>query len=103
MTEQLDIDPDAILDYAFDWKTKTHHPTDPKATDWLATNETIDTVEIIPSDGITIDSHTEDDGLVTVWVSGATPIGSSQSITCRITTDQGRTDDRTRPLYVTDR
>lgn len=89
MTTTFTLDPDAVLDFTFDW------------TAWLADGETIDTHAIEPTDGITVDSSNIDGGLVVAWVSGAT--GTRQKLTCRITTDQGRTDDRTITLNVRER
>ncbi|MBO9523410.1 MAG: hypothetical protein J7518_17920 [Nocardioidaceae bacterium] len=91
-------DPDAVLDYEFDWKPLTHGTG---VSDWLASGETIASYELLPSDGITVDSHTESDGKVTVWLSGAAP--RRQTVTCRIHTNQGRTDDRTITLNVIER
>lgn len=85
------IDPDAVLDYSFDW------------TLWLAAGETIATKTIVPSSGITVTTSSITAGVVTIWVTGATPVASTQTLTCRITTDQGRTDDRTISLVVTNR
>lgn len=85
------IDPDAELDYAFDW------------TAWLDDGETITSHTLVPTTGITVDNSTEDAGIVTVWVSGATPAKSLQRITCRIVTNEGRTDDRTMQFRVAER
>lgn len=84
------LDPDAVLDFAIDW------------TAWLADGETITDHTIVATTGITVDSSTEDAGIVTVWVSGA-EAGGRRSATCRITTDQGRTDDRTIHFSVYER
>lgn len=80
-------DPDAVLDYVWDW------------TAWLAEDEVITSVTWIVEDGITQDSVTKTDTTATVWLSGGT-LGGFYDITCRITTDQGRTDDRTRKIHV---
>lgn len=82
------MDPDATLDWAFDWSA------------WLADGETITSHETVP-DGVTVDSSSESAGVVTVWVSGG-QLGSAR-VTCRITTSAGRVDDRTRMLYVRER
>ena len=83
-------DPDATLDWAWDW------------TGWLADDETITDHEIIVATGtVTIDSTSEDDGIVTAWLSEAEE--GNVTVTCRITTSQGRTDDRTIRLRVMDR
>ena len=83
-------DPSAVLDYVFDW------------TEWLATGETITDHTITADTGITVDSWTEDDGKVTVWLSGGTA-GINYKVACLITTSAGRTDERTIWIKVTDR
>ena len=83
-------DPSAVLDYVFDW------------TEWLATGETITDHTITADTGITVDSSTEDDGKVTVWLSGGTA-GINYKVACLITTTAGRTDERTLWIRVVDR
>lgn len=80
------LDPDAVLDYKFDW------------TAWLGAGETITTKTVIGTAGITVDSSVIVAGAVTVWVSAG--VVGTQRVTCRITTNQGRTDDRTIVLRV---
>jgi len=91
-------DPSAVLDYVFDW------------TGWLATGETIvvdsetgeKLITITADTGITVDSWTEDDGKVTVWLSGGTA-GQNYKVACKITTSAGRTDERTIWIKVVER
>ena len=91
-------DPSAVLDYVFDW------------TGWLATGETIAVdsetgeklITITADTGITVDSWTEDDGKVTVWLSGGTA-GINYKVACLITTTAGRTDERTIWIKVVER
>ena len=83
-------DPSAVLDYAFDW------------TEWLAAAETITDHTITADTGITVDSSTESDGKVTVWLSGGTA-GINYKIACLITTSAGRTDERTIWIKVVER
>jgi hypothetical protein len=83
-------DPSAVLDYVFDW------------TEWLATGETITDHTITADTGITVDSWTEDDGKVTVWLSGGTA-GINYKVACLITTSAGRTDERTIWIKVVER
>ncbi len=83
-------DPDAVLDYSFDW------------TDWLATSEIIVSHTVTAETGITADSSTESDGKVTVWLSGGTA-GENYKVACLITTNAGRTDERTIWIKVTNR
>jgi hypothetical protein len=89
------IDHDAILDWRFSW------------ADWLTDGDTITTATITDAGdtvepSITVGATTHDDTSVTVWLSGGVA-GQLARITCRITTSQGRTDERTLRLYVTDR
>ena len=90
LTNQYTKDPSAILDWAYDW------------TDWLAAAETITDHTITPDTGITVDSSTEDDGKVTVWLSGGTA-GINYKVACLITTSAGRTDERTIWIKVVER
>ena len=83
-------DPSAVLDYVFDW------------TEWLATVETITDHTITADTGITVDSSTESDGKVIVWLSGGTA-GINYKVACLITTSAGRTDERTIWIKVTNR
>jgi len=83
-------DPDAVLDYAFDW------------SDWLGSGETIETVTITVSSGITKDSDTESDGVVIIWLSGGTA-GTSYTVACKIVTSSSRTDERSITIMVINR
>lgn len=82
------MDPDAVLDFKWDWSL------------WLADGETIATQTILPEGTVTVGAVTESAGEVTVWLSA--PQGRP-ALTCRITTNQGRTDDRTIRLSVGER
>jgi hypothetical protein len=83
-------DPDAVLDYSFDWSK------------WLQGSEAIIAHTVIAPTGITLDSSDADAERVTAWLSGGTN-GTTYNVTCRITTDQGRTDDRSIQVWVLDR
>jgi hypothetical protein len=91
-------DPSAVLDYVFDW------------TEWLATGETIAVdsetgeklITITADTGITVDSSTESDGKIIVWLSGGTA-GINYKVACLITTTEGRTDERTIWIKVVER
>jgi hypothetical protein len=82
------IDPQAKLDYGFDWST------------WLATGDTIatSTWAITSLEGgtttPTLSQMTFDDTTTTVWVEGATA-GDSYNLTNSITTIEGRRTDAT--------
>ena len=83
-------DSDAVLDYEFNW------------TDWLSPSETISSYVITASPGITVDSDTNTEDKVTVWLSSGTA-GQPYTVACRVTTNQARTDERTMTIRVTNR
>lgn len=83
-------DPDANLDYAWDW------------TSWLPDGDTITSHQVTVPDGLTLGTTTLTGAIVTAWISGGTP-GELYTVTCRITTSDGRTDDRSRTIKVEQR
>lgn len=82
-------DPDAVLDYVVDF------------TSWLADGDTI-TSATVTADGVTVDSTDTTTTTVTAWVSGGT-LGETATLTCQITTADGRTDERTIRLSIRER
>lgn len=89
---EIEHDPNAVLDYSRDW------------TDWLGATDTIATASWTKSGSIVIGtSQVDPTGKVaTVWISGGTA-GEKCSLTCHITTTEGRQDDRTYYLKVKER
>lgn len=87
-------DPNAVLDYAVDWSA------------WLADAETIDSIDVAVEDGdVLIEASpapSELDGVVTAWVSGGTA-KTNAKVRYRVTTTQGRTDDRSISLLIQER
>lgn len=83
-------DPDAVLDYIFDWSR------------WLAGNEAITASNVVASAGINLDSQSNTGTAVTAWISGGTG-GQPYTVTNHITTNLGRSDDRTITIRVTPR
>jgi hypothetical protein len=79
-------DPEAILDYSWDW------------TDWLGPEEVITTQDVV-AEGVLAETPTCSGGIVTCRLSGGT-IGVSASATCHITTSAGQADDRTIHLVI---
>lgn len=96
-------DPDAVLDYKFDFAGLTNGASDADS-DWLESGETISSHTVTVSAGLTKDSDsaTDTDTSVTVWLSGGTA-GSDYECTCQVVTSNGRTDDRTISIQVRDR
>lgn len=94
-------DPDAVLDYKFDWAALTNG-TGP--SDWLAANETITGAVMTVPDGITLvsSSVTDSGRSVTAWLSGGTD-RQDYAVGCKITTTSGRTDERSILVKVRER
>lgn len=91
MAQIFTKDPDAVLDYSFDWYDS--------GNGWLATGETISSHTITVETGITKVSDSESSGVVTVWLSGGTH-GNDYDVACKIVTSAGRTDERTMVISV---
>lgn len=83
-------DPNAVLDYKVNWAT------------WLQASETIASSNFTVPAGITKDSQSNTTTTATVWLSGGT-VGTEYAVVNRITTNQGRTDDRTITIRVQER
>jgi hypothetical protein len=90
VVKEFTKDPNAVLDYGFDW------------SDWLTTGETISTSTWIVPSGITQDSESESTELTTIWLSGGTA-RERYDVTNRIVSSAGRTDDRTLRILVANR
>lgn len=84
-------DPNAVLDYKFDW------------TDYLTpVSDVIANVTWVLGTGLTLASSSNTAMTATAFVSGGT-VGEELLLTCRIVTTGGRTDDRTVTLLIVDR
>lgn len=94
-------DPQAVLDYKWDWAADTNGSG---SSDWLASGETISSHAIAAVTGITKDSSalTDTNTSVTAWYSGGTAL-VDYDVTCHIVTSDGREDDRTITLKVRER
>lgn len=83
-------DADAALDYSVDW------------TSWLADTEIITSHTVTAPAGLTLDSSSEASGVVTAWLSAGT-VGTTYRVGFRITTSEGRTDERSIRIHVEER
>ena len=84
-------DPDAVLDYTFDWE------------DWLDDiTDTISSHSMVAETGITVDSSNIVAKTVVAWISGGT-VGTTCRLACRIVTAGGRTDDRSIFIKIKER
>ena len=95
---QFQKDPNAVLDYKFDWAAQTNGSG---SSDWLANGETIASYTVTAETGLTkvSDSVTDSNTSVTVWLSGGTA-DTVYDVTCHIVTSAGREDDRTMKIVV---
>jgi len=94
-------DPDAVLDYGFNWGLDSDYP-DKKPWLDLDNGEAISTSVWVIPDGLTEDSAEFGATATKVWLSGGTA-GSSYTITNTITTSEGRTDERSMLIIVAER
>ena len=94
-------DPNAVLDYKFDWAALTNDNGD---SDWLASGETISTYTVTVGTGLTkdSDSKTDTNTSITVWLSAGTA-GVDYEVACKIVTSASRTDERTIKIQVRER
>lgn len=84
-------DPNAILDYTFDWSAYL-----------TPIGDAISTVTWVLTSGITKVSQSNSTTTATAFVSGGV-VGNVETLTCRILTTGGRTDDRSITLKITER
>ena len=89
---EIPKDPNAVLDYVFDW------------TKWLASHTPVDEIASHSTSqvGVTVASSSRSGALVTVWISGGT-LNQPASVTCRIVTTGGRTEDQTLHFVMRER
>lgn len=85
-------DPDDVMDYSYDFKPLTNGRAG-AISDYLEEDETISSQTITAEAGITVDSDSEQDGNVTVWLSGGTA-GQKYLVTCKIVTSKSRTKNK---------
>lgn len=97
MATDFTKDPDAVLDYHFDW------------TLWMANGDYIVASQFISTPGIVIGTGANGAANTsftttntTCWLIGGSP-GQPYVVTNRITTAQGRVDDRSITIRVQDR
>ena len=88
MPKEFLKDPDAELDYKFDW------------SGWLAAGESISTYSLaVSSTDLTNSTNSADSDTVTMWLSGGV-VGETYEAACKIVTDSSRTDERTVKIHV---
>ena len=83
-------DPQATLDYHLDWSS------------WLETGDTITASTWFLPAGLTQVVAAFSTSVATVWISGGT-VGESYTVTNRITTADGRIDERSMTIRMEDR
>lgn len=83
-------DPDANLDYIWDW------------SDWLAPGETISSSVFTVSAGLDLGTTSSTLATATAWLSGGEP-GTPYLVANRITTSAGRIDERSITIRIKNR
>jgi hypothetical protein len=83
-------DPDAVLDYSVDWSK------------WLAGDQITTSIWSVDDPAIEVADDSNTSTRATVWLSGGVA-SESYTVTNRITTSGGRTDDRSFVIQVQDR
>lgn len=89
MSNSFTKDPSAVLDYMIDWLR------------WLK-GDTIQTSQWTVPAGLALVSQSNTTTTTTVWLSGGTA-GQTYTVTNRITTAAGRTDERSLLIRVEER
>jgi len=84
-------DPDAILDYTWDWTAYLTDIAD-EIEDYLMFAE-------LP---LVVESHSRNGNKITAFISGGVA-DTTPTVTCRIITENGRTDDRTITMKIVER
>lgn len=93
-------DPDALLDYTFDWTAYLTPLVDTIATVTWVTNAGVTVtggITVAPTPPV---SHTT--MTATAFISGGV-VGTTETLTCRIVTASGRTDDRSISIKIINR
>jgi len=101
MPDKFEKDPNAVLDYKWDWAALTNENG---TSDWLGSGETISSKTVTADTGLIVDSSslTDANTSVTAWLSGGT-VGVEYNVVCHITTSDARQDDRTIRIVVVQR
>jgi len=85
----IEKDPGAVLDYTIDWNAAAT-----QGGPWLAPGDSLAGAAIwtVPT-GISKSSQVDTTSASTIWLSGGTA-GMSYTLTCKIATSAGRSDER---------
>ena len=86
-------DPDAVLDYEFDWTAWLKEGDTITAASWAVTGA---------DEALVVDDESNTTTTTKVWLSGGTA-GVTYRATCHVTTAGGRQDDRTLMVRVAER
>jgi len=89
MARTFTKDPDAVLDYQWDWSA------------WLAGDTIVEHTIDVPA-GLTATPHSHTGTAVTAWIKGGTAC-QVYPVTCHVKTAGGREDDRTIEITVMER
>jgi len=93
MADKFIKDPDAVLDYQWDWESWLNGDTITEAA-----------LSVSPSGEMAVDSTVTADSTVTGWLSGG-EVGTEYTVTCHVTAanDPAREDDRSIIISIKER
>jgi hypothetical protein len=98
---QLTKDPDAVLNYGFDWADGGANDGATTDTGWLQSDTITGSAWAVsgPDAALVVDSDTNDDTSTAATLSGGTA-GRTYTVTNHITTASGNEDDRSLSIRV---
>ena len=94
-------DPNAVLDYNINWANWLIDEDAISASSWFISDSALSS-DLTSSSDLSIDSDSFTNSTTTVWLSGGT-VPSEYYVVNRITTANGRTDDRHIQVLATQR
>jgi hypothetical protein len=84
-------DPDSVMDYGADYSSWLSTGETISASAWLIDGTVVSATDTV--NGLTLNSATSTTTATAAWLSGGT-VGTTYTLTNRITTSAGRTEDR---------
>lgn len=109
--EDYTKDPQAVLDFAFDWSNWLKEDEEIKSKDDGGYIISVDEGIMVNDDMLANKIDTDDDGepiivhansMIVIWLSGGTP-KKKYDVACKILTTANRIDERTMRIYVMNR
>jgi hypothetical protein len=93
-------DPDSVMDYGADYSGWLSVGETISASVWLIDDTIVNAADTV--NGLTLNRATSTTTATAAWLSGGT-VGTTYTLTNRITTSQGRTEDRSMFVYCAEK